>query len=54
MKKEYLKEYIQDIGDKIEANIKPELIKNIIRNRHNSLKNIIYKFQRLIVRLINS
>lgn len=54
MKKEYLKEYIQDIGDKIEENIKPELIKNVIRNRHTSLKNIIYKFQRLIVRLLNS
>ncbi len=54
MKKDYLKEYIQDIGEGIEKELRPNLVLNIIRNRHNTLKNIMYKFQRLITRLLNS
>jgi hypothetical protein len=54
MKKDHYREYIQNIGEEIDSKLKTEFVSNIIRNRHLNLKNIIYKFQRLIIRLLNS
>jgi len=51
-KKAYLKEYIHDVGG-IDDNIRAILIENIFRNHHTTLVNHIYKFQRLIQRIIN-
>jgi adenylate kinase family enzyme len=54
MKKDSLREYVQNIDLKINNKLKTEFVLNIIRNRHQNLKNIIYKFQRLLIRLVNS
>jgi hypothetical protein len=54
MKKDHLREYVNDVGEDIDNKLKNEFLLNIIRNRHQNLKNLIYKFQRLLIRLLNS
>ena len=45
---------IQIFNYTILMNVKQELIYSIIRDRHNVLNNIMYKFIRLLVRIINA
>jgi len=45
------KEYIQEVT--LKNKDKKELIKSVIRERHNNLSNIIYKFIRMLHRIIN-
>jgi hypothetical protein len=54
MKRDHLREYVNDVGEDIDNKLKNEFLLNIIRNRHQNLKNLMYKFQRLLIRLVNS
>jgi hypothetical protein len=52
-KKSYLKEYIHDTGYDIDDNLRQILLIKILRNHHQTLVNHIYRFQRIIYRIIN-
>jgi hypothetical protein len=49
-----MREYVNDVGEDIDNKLKNEFLLNIIRNRHQNLKKLMYKFQRLLIRLLNS